>query len=726
MAQFIYWNWKDDDSTANLNYRSLGINDPGVYRGFEWLDPTDPSHPGGMTARLIQDNGFQVVKIDQSTEMRGVILTKQGVHIHENANIDIPITNGDATHPRIDLIVQQHEYVLAPGASIAFYIVIPGTPAASPVAPALTVPNKQTIIGQLYVPANTTDLTDPGVLYTPSPVPTFAGDPTIVHTYNDQYIFGNKQFKLVREKPYAATISGANIVVTDSANLYVIANVNTSYSAVSNFTHVYTGQGYRFKVLTLQRLKITNAGNISLPAGASEVVIEAGEEIEFIDLNDSPGYPASADYMLVRGGEAHRDKVNKFFKQQNFNKGTDIDITGTEQMALPSDGNFYGLFYNGPQNLKYIQNNNQATGSPSNLGAGPFIFLYIQDAGGGDLTIKNQSISVPSGYKSIHTGVNYGSPLTGDIVVSDGSIVMLVEDTSTYRILGVWDTNNNNVLGHILDVIRNTEHEFTKTQEWAWKDISGTTGWSLGAAAGAGDIWVDDDANVFEVTVPATSTIEGIKKKIGSDPPVDFPDGTVLFIRLQSMLGSAHWSASASTDIELFSKQTAMTSQTMVALSGSLHRCIKANGKWNIQACDSLMMYYLNMLLGNTGEILGAADTLAVDQLNWTDAIATYESGYNAAAIILQYKNKGDHFLIGGEIGATAPITISTNVKIATLVSGATPKYKIRIPVDGGSGNPSGTIELRPNGDVYVMGADDPVLFGTTTGPSICGCFPKA
>lgn len=720
MAQFIYWNWKDDDSTANLNYRSLGINDPGVYRGFEWLDPTDPGHPGGMTARLIQDNGFQVVKIDQSTEMRGVILTKQGVHIHENDDIDIPISNGDATNPRIDLIIQQHEYVLAPGASIAFYTVIEGTPAASPVAPALTVPNKQTIIGQLYVPANTTALTDAGVVYTPSPVPVFAGDLTIVHTYNDQYIFGNKQFKLFREKPYAATISGANIVVTEAANLYVIANVNSSYSAVSNFTHVYTGQGYRFKVLTLQRLKITNAGNISLPAGAAEVVIEAGEEVEFIDLNDAPGYPASVDYMLVRGGESHRDKINKFFKQQNFNKGTDIDITGTEQAAFLSDGNFYGLFYEGPQNLKYIQHNNQPSGSPVNSTAGPFLFFYIQDTNAGNLTLKHLASSVPAGYKNMHLG------LSGDIEVTDGCIAVFIEDSNTYRLVTIWDTRNNNTYDHILDLIRNLEHAYTKTQEFGYKDMTGTTGWSLGGSAGAGDIWVSDEGNVFEVTVPGTSNIEDIKKKIGSDPPVDFPDGTVLFIRIQTALAAPYWYASAATNIELFNKFSNLTTQTMLAYTGSFHRCVKAEGKWNIQPSDTLIMFWLNALIGNTTELLGASDTLSTDRLEWTNAVSSYESGYNQATIVLQYIDKGDHFMIGGEIGATAPITISTDVKIATLVADARPKYKVRLSVSGGTGNPSGTIELRPNGDVYVMGASDPVEFGTTTGPSITGVFPKA
>lgn len=722
--QSILWNWKDDDSTAQLNYRTLGLNDPGRYRGYDW---TDPSTPGGLTVRLDHTvTGFDVIKVDLSTERRSTVLTKQGVVIHENDVVDFPITAPDPTNPRIDLLVLQHEYVLAPGASIGFYIVIPGTPSATPVAPALTVPDKQTIIGELYVPAGATAVDDPGFVFTQSPVPPFAGDPTIVHTYNDQYIYGNKQFKITRETPYAATISTSNIVVTQAANLYVIANVNTSYSAVSNFTHVYTGQGYRFKVLALQRLKITNAGNISLPAGAAEVIIEAGEEVEFLDLNGAPGYPSSVDYMLIRGGEAHRDKSNKFYKQQNFNKGTDIDITGTEQAALPGDGNLYGLFYNGPQNLKYIQNNNQATGAPSNLGAGPFIFLYIQDAGGGDLTIKGNAISVPAGYKAIHTGVTHSSPSTADIVVPDGSIVMLIEDTSVYRVLGVWDNNNNNVLGHILDVIRNTEHEFTKTQEWAFKDMTGTSGWSLGAAAGNGEIYVDDEGNCFEVTVPGTSNIEGIKKKIGTDPPVDFPDGTVLFIRIQSALAPPYWYASAATDIDVFNRFSNLTTQIMIAFTGSIHRCIKVNGKWNIAPSDTLIMYYLNMLLGNKSELLGAPDTLSNDQLEWTNAVASYEAGYNQATIVLQYKDKGDHFLIGGQIGATAPITISTDVKIATLEADATPKYKVRLEVNGGTGNPSGTIELRPNGDIFVMGASAPVEFGTTTGPSITGVFPKA
>jgi hypothetical protein len=90
MAQFIFWNWQDDDSTKNLNHRSLGIMNPGRYRGFD----ADFVAPGGMTLRLKHSvTGFDVTKFDAPTftvEKRGVLFTKQGVIVHENDNIDIP------------------------------------------------------------------------------------------------------------------------------------------------------------------------------------------------------------------------------------------------------------------------------------------------------------------------------------------------------------------------------------------------------------------------------------------------------------------------------------------------------------------------------------------------------------------------------------------------------------------------------------------------------------
>ena len=35
MAQRIYWNYQDDDSTFDLNWRTLGIFQYGRYRGFD-------------------------------------------------------------------------------------------------------------------------------------------------------------------------------------------------------------------------------------------------------------------------------------------------------------------------------------------------------------------------------------------------------------------------------------------------------------------------------------------------------------------------------------------------------------------------------------------------------------------------------------------------------------------------------------------------------------------
>jgi hypothetical protein len=109
-----------------------------------------------------------------------------------------PINPNATGDPRIDIIVCEHQYVDIPGASIAIYSVIQGTPDPNPVAPPLTAPDQiKIIIGQLYVPAGTAALTDGGVIYTPSGPEDFAGDATIVHTNNNQTITGEKKFQSI-------------------------------------------------------------------------------------------------------------------------------------------------------------------------------------------------------------------------------------------------------------------------------------------------------------------------------------------------------------------------------------------------------------------------------------------------------------------------------------------------------------------------------------------------
>lgn len=248
MAQERWWNWQDDDSTFRLNWRDLGIHEPGRYRGFD----------GDLTFAPLQLNlvhtstGVTKTKLNLTTTPKiGVWLSKQGCVITEDSNIIIPITAGN-TLPRIDLIVGQHEYTQIVGGTAATYSVITGTPSLTPVAPTLPFPEKQVILGALYVPANMISLTGPGVVYTPTKVPYFAGtqlslddnsDATVINAQNgDILLHDGVDFKNTNGKNY---IQNLNIKMNNAfeEKAIVYSSAGAIPSATSGGQNVFNAAG---------------------------------------------------------------------------------------------------------------------------------------------------------------------------------------------------------------------------------------------------------------------------------------------------------------------------------------------------------------------------------------------------------------------------------------------------------------------------------------------------
>jgi hypothetical protein len=156
MAQTRLLEWKEDDASDLFNRMHLGILKFGVYRGFDIF-----TNPSGLTMRLDHEVGLVSIK-ENLTELNnaGITKTKQGVVVIEDAYIDIPVSTNVSGYVRIDLLVIEHEKVQIIGGQTAIYKIIEGTPDLNPVDPALTVPEKQTIIGRLYVGEVNVDLAD--------------------------------------------------------------------------------------------------------------------------------------------------------------------------------------------------------------------------------------------------------------------------------------------------------------------------------------------------------------------------------------------------------------------------------------------------------------------------------------------------------------------------------------------------------------------------------------
>jgi len=118
MSQNRTYDYAAANTSAIHNRRLIDLLPSGVYRGFKvfadgWIDP-------------------------------GVLFTVDGVRIEETFHVrttygdtweNTGVPAGDATHPRIDLVVCSYLYEASDPAPVAHYRVITGTPAASPVAP---------------------------------------------------------------------------------------------------------------------------------------------------------------------------------------------------------------------------------------------------------------------------------------------------------------------------------------------------------------------------------------------------------------------------------------------------------------------------------------------------------------------------------------------------------------------------------------------------------------
>lgn len=149
MARVRYFNYRDPDSTFLLNNQYRGILRAGVYLGYNVVPgsgdldlsidmDTDPDNTGSMLSKLI---------------------THDGVVVEEDANlVDVAtVSAGDSTYDRIDYLVCQYTYNAGSPANDVSYLVVEGTPSATPVPPALT--DDQIPLAEIHVAANATEVT---------------------------------------------------------------------------------------------------------------------------------------------------------------------------------------------------------------------------------------------------------------------------------------------------------------------------------------------------------------------------------------------------------------------------------------------------------------------------------------------------------------------------------------------------------------------------------------
>lgn len=337
MAQKRFWSWKDDDSSFDLSQEKLGIIDAGRYRGFDYATSTT-----GMDLKLDHAlTGFRQVNLALTASgLLGVWVTRQGVTVVEDGAITLPISDGDATYDRIDLIVGEHQQVVSVGGIAATYSVIEGTPAAFPTRPSLPLPNQHVILGWLRVPAGATALTPD--MYHVENVPTLAQDPMIAYLNKIQrFIAPHSQFNAAWDVSHGKFDLGTNSIVlgvsgsvgtteypanVDAGYFFVFGEINgdvlpAGYIEVNSlqfftertlFSEVDTTAS-RVVIIATNRLKITPGGGIDTPNN-EPVYIDANTPVVFEQPRGNTDYAGGGSnyqWVLTSGGETKNAAKNK-------------------------------------------------------------------------------------------------------------------------------------------------------------------------------------------------------------------------------------------------------------------------------------------------------------------------------------------------------------------------------------------------------------------------------
>lgn len=442
MTQKRFWNWEDDDYTLSLNHRDLLSMPPGLYAGF------DAVLGASLTLQLVHSTtGIQITNLGKSLSNKwGMWRSKMGVFVHEDANINLAISAGDSTFPRIDLIVAEHEYSQVTGGASATYSVIEGTPAASPSAPSLTDANIQTIIGRIYIPANTTTLDEAGVIYTKERIPNYGNDSSIAHLDIEQLWTELQKFQIVTNELEVATISANKIVLSTASNEYLINYVDDDYAEVQDLNIGFNNDepvqdGWNIKITTLQRLKITfgiTDQRFYYQDGDSDIYLEPGETLEITDLSSSISGWTSGEtgvFHIQKTGLVHTNTRSNLENLMILAQSTSsVSISSNKADISSVNGNLINLTANtgtGTNNLKYIASLHRqylTEDISEEVGA----HITFKTSGSFDIRLWHDQGSVPTGFKPIYLATGQES-----VVIQSGSMITLIEEADHWRVIYV-------------------------------------------------------------------------------------------------------------------------------------------------------------------------------------------------------------------------------------------------------------------------------------------------
>ena len=466
MAQRIFHLYGGDPTTADLNRWMTGLFPAGLYRGFLANAFTHDMnlhiyHYGGFT--YIQTNGAE-------SAITGYYITKEGFKIEEDGNFTFAI-NPTAGLPRKDILVATHQYVATTGGTAAVYSIIQGTPSSTPVAPALTDPAHQTLLGTLFIPASTSFLDTGPVTYTVPAPPRFNFDQGNYAYIDVQNFFSVRQtiqsmaFGEVAEAEvvaHAIDAGDANcalIITTDGSTLRTIGTLVSGSSSVE----------LRPLFLAIQRgtgsVTLETGGNILLSAWMTTYKLQDGDGAILI-----PTWEGSAKWRLIsvsKGENASTEQDNTFLGTNTFEGSTVLSgATGNKviQRAMITEGKAIGDD-DAVGHILYLNNSGIYNGNffvtaltdiryIESIAVGTVIKIQLSAI----TTLKPNLGSVPGGTKKINFAESDGG--TEFFYGNNKSVLTLIEESGAWSVI---------------------EHHGVP----AWASLSYSSGW--GDFYGAGD-----------------------------------------------------------------------------------------------------------------------------------------------------------------------------------------------------------------------------------------------
>lgn len=148
MGQQRYHNYLRPLTSLEENFRIVGITPPGIYAGFDRFEIV-----AGNLLKMKHDvSGAFRLKVtgDANDGPFGTFITNQGVVVYDDTEVQqaVPLIT---TNPRIDLLIATHTFLESSGGAPAVYSIIQGAESANPVAPTLSNPLNQILLGYFKV-----------------------------------------------------------------------------------------------------------------------------------------------------------------------------------------------------------------------------------------------------------------------------------------------------------------------------------------------------------------------------------------------------------------------------------------------------------------------------------------------------------------------------------------------------------------------------------------------